>query len=61
MSEEQRSFISKLIKRPGDEDWIKSLEDEMQSMDLLKAFSNDIFYDNLRKKIGHEIDKLKNE
>jgi len=59
MSDEQRAFISKLIKRLGDEDWIKSLEAEMQSMDSLKAPSNDIFYDNLRKKIEHEIDKLK--
>ena len=59
MSEEQRSFIRKLIKRLSDEDWIKSLEDEMQSMDSLKTPPNDIFYDNLRKKIEYEIDKLK--
>jgi trans-2-enoyl-CoA reductase len=59
MLEEQISFIRKLIKRLGDEDWNKWLEDEMQSMDSLKAPPNDIFYDNLRKKIEHEIDKLK--
>jgi len=59
MLEEQREFIRKLIKRLGDEDWNKWLEDEIQSMDSLKASPNDIFYDNLRKKIEHEIDKLK--
>jgi S-adenosylmethionine:diacylglycerol 3-amino-3-carboxypropyl transferase len=61
MLEEQRSFISKLIKRLGDEDWIKWLEDERQSMDSLKIPPNDIFYDNLLKRIKHEIDKLKDE
>jgi hypothetical protein len=61
MPDEQESFIRKLIKRLSDEDWIKSLEDEMQTMDLLKVPSNDIFYGNLLKKIKHEIDKLKDE
>jgi len=60
MLEEQKSFIRKLIKRLGDEDWIKELEDEWKSMDSLKIPSDDIFYDNLLKKIEREIDKLKN-
>jgi hypothetical protein len=61
MLEEQKLFISKLIKRLGDEDWNKWVEDERQSMDSLKIPSNDIFYDNLLKKLKYEIDKLKNE
>jgi len=59
MLEGQRTFINKLIKRLGDEDWNKWLEDEKQSMDSSKIHPDDIFYDNLLKKIQHEIDKLK--
>ena len=61
MQEEQRAFIAKLIKRLGDEDWNRWTEEEMQSMDSLKIPSNDVFYDNLLKKIKHEINKLKDE
>jgi len=61
MTEEQREFITKLIKRLGDEDWGKWLEEEKQSMDSLKIPPDDVFYDNLLKKIKHEIDKLKDE
>ena len=61
MSEEQIKFINKLIKRLGDEDWDKWLREERQSTDSSKTPSNDIFYENLSKKINHEIDKLKNE
>jgi len=59
MLEEQSFFINRLIKRLGDEDWNKWMEDEMQSMDSLKIPPNDVFYDNLLKKIKYEIDKLK--
>jgi enolase len=61
MTKEQRAFIAKLIKRLGDEDWDRWMEEEKQSMDSLKIPSNDVFYDNLYKKIEHEIDKLKDE
>ena len=61
MTEEQRSFIAKLIKRLGDEDWNKWMEEEKQSMDSLKIPSDDVFYHNLLKKIEHEIDKLKQQ
>ena len=61
MLEEQKLFINKLIKRLGDEDWNKWLEEERQSMDSLKITSNDVFYENLLKKIEYEIDKLKDE
>jgi len=61
MTEEQRAFITKLIKRLGDEDWGKWLEEEKRSMDSPKIPSDDAFYDNLLKKIKHEIDKLKDE
>ncbi len=61
MLEEQKLFISKLIKRLGDEDWDKWVEEETKSMHLLKTPQNDVFYKNLRKKIEYEIDKLKNE
>lgn len=61
MLEEQRAFIAKLIKRLSDEDWSKWVAEEKQSMDSLKIASNDVFYDNLLKKIKNEIDKLKDE
>jgi len=61
MLEEQKSFINKLIKRLGDEDWNKWVEEEIQSMGSLKISQNDVFYDNLYKKIKYEIDKLKDE
>ena len=61
MTEEQRSFIAKLMQRLGNEDWDKWMKEEKQSMDSLKIPSNDVFYDNLYKKIKYEIDKLKNE
>jgi hypothetical protein len=61
MTEEQRSFISKLIKRLGDEDWDRWMKEEKQSMDSSNIPSNDVFYDNLLKKIKHEVDKLKDE
>jgi trans-2-enoyl-CoA reductase len=61
MAEEQRVFITKLIKRLGNEDWDRWLKEEMQSMDSINSPSNDVFYDNLLKKIEHEIKKLKDE
>ena len=61
MLEEQKSFIAKLIQRLGNEDWGRWLEEEKQSMDSSKIPSDDVFYDNLYKKIKHEIDKLKDE
>ena len=61
MSEEQKVFIAKLIKRLGDEDWDKWQREELRSMDSHKISSNDVFYDNLLKKLKHEIDKLKDE
>ena len=61
MLDEQRAFITKLIERIGNEDWDKWLEEEVQSMDSLNIAPNDLFYDNLLKKLKHEIDKLKNE
>jgi len=61
MIEEQRTFVAKLIKRLGDEDWGRWLKEEKQYMDSSKIPSNDVFYDNLLKKIKHEIDKLKDE
>jgi len=61
MIEEQKLFISKLIKRLVDEDWNKWVEDERQSVNSLKIPPNDMFYDNLFKKIKYEIDKLKDE
>jgi len=61
MLEEQKLFISKLIKRLNDEDWNKWLEEERQSVDSLKTPPNDVFYDNLFKKLKYEIDKLKDE
>jgi enolase len=61
MTEEQRSFIAKLIKRLGEEDWNKWMEEEKQFMDSSKIPSDDVFYDNLKKKIEHEIDKLKQQ
>lgn len=61
MQEERKSFIAKLIKRLGDEDWTRWMAEEKQSMDSSKITSNDVFYDSLLKKIEHEIDKLKKE
>lgn len=61
MLEEQRTFIAKLIKRLSDEDWGRWLEGERQPMYSSKAPSDDVFYDNLIRKIEHEIDKLKDE
>ena len=61
MTEERRTFIAKLMQRLGNEDWDSWLEKEKQSMDSSKIPSNDVFYDNLKKKIDHEIDKLKDE
>jgi len=61
MTEERRAFIAKLIKRLGDEDWNRWMEEEKQSMDSSKIPSDDVFYANLLKKIEHEMDKLKDE
>ena len=61
MLEEQRTFIVRLIERLGKEDWNKWLLEEKESIDSLKIPSNDSFYDNLLKKMKHEIDKLKDE
>jgi len=62
MLEGQRELlITKLIKRLGEEDWNRWMEEEIQSMDSLKIPSDDMFYRNLLKKIEHEIDKLKDE
>jgi len=61
MTEERRTFIAKLMQRLGNEDWDSWLEKEKQYMDSSKIPSNDVFYDNLKKKIDHEIDKLKDE
>ena len=61
MEKEQRTFITKLIKRLGDEDWSKWLEEERKTADSLKISSNDVFHDNLLKKIKYEIIELKNE
>ena len=61
MTEEQRAFIAKLIKRLGDEDWDGWMEEEKRYMDSLKNPSDDVFYHNLLKKIEHEMDKLKQQ
>ena len=59
LEEQKSSFIDKLIKRLGDEDWNRWMEEEKQIMDSSKIPSDDVFYHNLLKKIEHEMDKLK--
>jgi len=61
LEEEQLQFITTLIQRLGNEDWGKWLKEEKQSMDSSKIASNDVFYDNLLKKIEHEFDILKQQ
>ena len=58
---QREQFITKLIKRLSDEDWTKWLEEENQSLDSSEVASYDVFYDNLLKKIGNEMNKLKDE
>jgi len=58
MNEEQLDFIKKLIKKLGDEDWDKWAKEEIQTMDSMKISQNDAFFNNLHKKILHEMNKL---
>jgi hypothetical protein len=59
--QERLTSIAKLIKRLGDEDWTKWLEEEKQSIDSIKTTQNEVatvsremWYDQLLKKILYE-------
>jgi len=61
MKEEQREFITKLIKSLGDEDWVRGLIQKIQSIASHNIASDEVFYDSIYNEIKREIDKLKGE